>query len=267
MKKMMTFTSLFIAVLFSSAIALAQMVPYSNRPDIFNVPAQELPYHLGNAAGAHWSGMLEAHFDAVAFILEAYSNREVYFLARDSELLYDAARLATNGAANMHLLNVSRVNMEDALLPQYLARHGIDKYSLGQSEGVVMIDTGFVGSIPNKIKTLFPAHLASKIHTHLLVSNTGAIPSMRTFLQRLNFDAAYSNDVQTLHGAITQYEHMPRYSERSTEFQYFNGNVEAMAAATGNSDGQVNPELAIKYMSSLRYAYNKNDMVLRFMPG
>src|SRR4051812_44416598 len=62
---------------------------YLERPDILNVTAQAHP-----ELGADWEKLKRAHIEAVAQLLEMYPDREIYFLARDSELLYDMARLA-----------------------------------------------------------------------------------------------------------------------------------------------------------------------------
>src|SRR5262245_13609835 len=65
--------------------------PYSVRPNILDV-----------AATAHdllptWDLTKRASLEAVAFLLEAYPKHDIYFLARDAEVFYDAAVLATEG--------------------------------------------------------------------------------------------------------------------------------------------------------------------------
>lgn len=63
---------------------------YLSRPDILNLEPG------GNqVVDPKWEPMLKAHFSFVALLLELYPEEELYFLGRDGEYLYDAARLAT----------------------------------------------------------------------------------------------------------------------------------------------------------------------------
>ena len=92
---------------------------YSERPHILSVAPQEHP-DLDN----HWQKLKRGHLEATALILAMYTDYEIYFLARDTELLHDFAMLASrNNKAiqkRLHLLNVSRANMRAEHIKDYL---------------------------------------------------------------------------------------------------------------------------------------------------
>ncbi len=98
---------------------------YLNRPDILEVPSHEQSLDLSEQK------LKAAHFSFIAQLLETYpAETHLYFLARDSEYLYDVARLVTAGtsdAARIHLINVSRANMRDPNLKSYLKDNGISE--------------------------------------------------------------------------------------------------------------------------------------------
>lgn len=86
-------------------IALADE-PYKTRPDILSVEAKE---HTGLIKS--WNQLKRGHIEAVAELLEMHPSGDLYFLARDTELLYDMAKLATHGTSygqiRLHYLNIS----------------------------------------------------------------------------------------------------------------------------------------------------------------
>jgi hypothetical protein len=73
---------------------------------------------------ADWRRLRESHLDLVAQLLELYPDETLYFLARDSELLYDAAQflLRDNPSARtrIRILNISRANMRADHVLDYL---------------------------------------------------------------------------------------------------------------------------------------------------
>src|SRR6185312_15854150 len=117
----------------------------------------------------------------------------------------------------VHLLNVSRANMSDPHLKAYLAQNGISKETLVGNKKVLFVDTGFSGTIPKTIVSLFPGQ-ESHLQTHLMCSSNPSHPSTRTFLTALN-SAAPDVDPGSMHGTIISYQHMPRYTDRSTRYE------------------------------------------------
>lgn len=226
---------------------------YFKRPNIYEVKAQS---HELTAA---WPKIRKAHFHLVSLFLEMYPGTDLYFLARDSELLYDTAKLITKGTADeprMHLLNISRLNMNDQNLLNYLAQEGVTEKSLASGRRAIFIDTGFAGSISRSVSALFSKAAAKNLKTHLIVSRNITHPSARSFLYYMDPVKALG-DTAELHNQIVDYEHLPRYTDRSTQFIYMNGSYHPMSPATvGSIDGTVSKKEALKYMQDIKYFWN-----------
>lgn len=230
---------------------------YFDRPDILEVAPQE---HAGLMT--QWSELKRAHIEAVAMFLEMYPDRELYFLARDSELLYDVARLALKDEperlAKIHLLNISRANMRAENVQKYLAQEGISNETLEAGKKVLFIDTGFSGTIPRVLKEYFPAKYHEQLKTHLLCSSNPEHPSTRSFLVWLNSEVVNMSP-GNMHGTIIGYEHMPRYTDRSSKFEFRQGQWHPVSTAVNSShDGQVSKDLAQKYMEDLKLYFESN---------
>jgi formylglycine-generating enzyme required for sulfatase activity len=222
---------------------------YADRPAILEVKPQRHPQLNSN-----WAEMKKAHLEATAQLVEMYPHEEIYFLARDSELLYDIAMLMTQGEpgvqARLHLVNVSRANMNHAELKAYLEQEGVTEAKLASGKKFIFIDTGFAGTIPNKIQQLYPREMRPQLRTHLISSNNPSHPSTRVFLTMLNREAA-NRDPSQFHGTIVNYEHMPRYFDRSTGFEYRDGKLHPVSPVGSQVDGSVSKEVAKQYMEDL----------------
>jgi hypothetical protein len=190
---------------------------YSLRPSILEVSEKEeeskkLPFS--------WKTARKAHVEAVAEILEMYPDHEIYFLARDAEYLYDLAQLETeNDPARferIHLINVSRLNMDDPNLLSYLAQHGIDANSIAIRR-ILLVDTGFAGTIPVRIKSLFPAQ-ERQIQTHFIASQNDWFPSTRTFLAAIS-PASVNAHPSQMRATMELYEYFPHFTNRSYRFE------------------------------------------------
>jgi len=243
-----------IAISWSSiAINAAEALDfYSARPDILKVHAKD---HVGDKA---WDKLKMGHLEALAQILGLYPEHEKYFLARDMELLYDLARLLTHELndskefTKIHLLNVSRLSKTSPHLKAYLEQEGIKEDDLAQGKKILLIDTGFMGSIPEAIKEQYPKQLRKNIDTHLMCSANAEHPSSRMFLKSLNH-VADTVCPSTLHGSIIAYEHRPRYSQRADRYVDVGGIWTAAAPLDGStSDGQVSKDEALKDMEDIK---------------
>lgn len=209
--------------------------------------------------------MKPAHIEAVAEILEMYPTHEIYFLARDAELLYDLAILATHDepekAKRIHLLNISRANMRATQVKDYLEQEGISESELKSGKQVLFVDTGFSGTIPSVISEHFPEDLENHLKTHLICSSDPKHPSTRTFLQHLN-PAAVDSDPAGFHGTIVSYEYLPRYTDRSDRFEK-RKQWEPMSCVDKQTDGSVSKSMAQAYMEDLRsYAESTKGQAL-----
>jgi hypothetical protein len=204
----------------------------------------------------------------VAELLTLYPrDHDIYFLARDSEYLYDVARLVTEGtldAKRIHLLNVSRGNMRDPLAAAYLDQEGISVKSLVANQKVLFVDTGFSGTIPKVLTELFPDKFRTQIKTHLIVSETPRHPSSRAFLIHLN-PAVNSLGPKSLHGTIINYEHMPRTTARSSKFMFLNGRIHAVSIQRAEPGETVSLKQSLKYMADLKYEWQKERTQRRFL--
>jgi hypothetical protein len=243
----------FLTGLIFSIGALADPQRYSERPDILKVEAGK--HDIGKA----WDKLKRGHLEGVAEIFGMYPDYEICFLARDAELLYDLARIKTEDEnhplhSKIHLLNISRANVNDSHLKDYLSQNGINEESLKGGKKFLFVDTGFAGTIPARINDLFPGR-ENQLQTHLIVSDNASHPSMRTFLSALNLEAA-DRDPGTLRGTIAVYEELPRSTDRSTWFEKDKetNRWEAMSNR-GNfrgDDGIISPEKALQYMQDLK---------------
>lgn len=226
---------------------------YLERPTIRKTQARSHP-----ELEAKWTKLVHGHIETVALLLEMYPDQEIYFLARDSELLYDLAQWEARNDAELgkriHLLNISRSNMQADHVRDYLAQEGISRASLSAGKKILFVDTGFEGSIPNQIATYFPAKYKESLQTHLLVSGNGRFPSTRVFLTALD-PKAPGRDPETLHDALVEYEHLPRFTERSDGFVKVEGQWHPVSpksdSASSSDDGKVSESLAVKYQEDL----------------
>jgi len=118
---------------------------------------------LGNS----WEKIKFAQIEAIAQMIESYPNDELYFLARDSEFLYDfAVALLKDDPKNtkrLHLVNLSRINVKDPLVKNYLSQEGINSNLFRGDKRAILVDTGFKGSISLELSKLYNSKEAGKI--------------------------------------------------------------------------------------------------------
>lgn len=233
--------------------------PYSVRPDILELKSKAHP-----GLPKHWDAWKRAHLEAVAMLLELYPSHELYFLARDGELLYDFARVATRNnpaeAQKLNLLNVSRANVRDPNISAYLAQEGINTEALQKGKKILLVDTGFSGTIPEVLRNYFPAAVQDQIKTHLMASANPLHPSSRVFLTALN-PAANSIPPSSLLGTIKSYEFLPRFTNRSSRYVLHNDQWEPIASIPNKlkgADGSVSRQSAVEHMEDLRH-YAESD--------
>lgn len=221
------------------------------RPDILSVTPQQ-----HNDLSPEWPKLRRAHLEAVAQLLELYPDREIYFLARDSELLYDLAKVMTRGnskaSKRLHLLNVSRLNMHSEHLPNYLFQEGISKTALKKGKKFLFVDTGFGGTIPNAIQRTLPWSDTSAFQTHLMASSNAEHPSTRVFLSALN-PMAGSLPPGHLKGSVGAYEWLPHTHSRSNDFGVVDKKWVPISTLREDDDRAAAPEKAIPFMEDIRH--------------
>lgn len=248
-------TLLSLLLLFSLAAPAQEIELYSSRPDILTVEAQRPKDSKQNQ-------LRQAHVALVAELFETYpKDTHLFFLARDAENLFDIAQLATSNsteAQRIHLLNVSRANMNHELLKEYLAQHGISDESIESGKKILFIDTGFAGTIPKVIGRLFKPENAKKLKTHLIVSSNPEHPSSRLFLSHIN-PLAHQESPSSMHNSIVEYEHMPRFNHRADHFvKTGEGHIQpASLYIERDVDGKVSKKEALEFMQGLKYYWEK----------
>lgn len=245
-----------------SAFGLPEDVElYSSRPAILTLTAKAHP-----ELGGEWAALKRGHTELVAMLLEMYPDREIYFLARDGELLYDYAKAATREEPatqkRLHLINVSSTTKDMRHLDDYLAQEGISRETLSAGKKVLFVDTGFNGTIPTAIANRFPLALRSRLQAQLILSTNSVFPSSRVFLTAIN-PAASRLVPGSLVKALSGYEDIAHYTNRSVQFVNSNGRWEAMSSKNDVVDGIVYKEKAVAYMEDLlQYASEERSRAL-----
>lgn len=206
----------------SLTLMAAQLESYTARPSIFDVPAQSSNYD------ARWEDFKKAQIVFVAQLLELYPESRLVFLARDAEYLFDVAQLATFGTSDFDrilLVNVSRQNMRDTNMIPYLRQNGITEESLREGNQVVLIDTGYNGTIPDYIQFQMPSELGAAIKKQMVLSKDPKIPFSRSFLFFLNKDVNRLNPLtnEALKQNLLEYESLEKFTRRSTHYKQIKG--------------------------------------------
>ncbi|MEK6544879.1 MAG: hypothetical protein AABZ44_10635, partial [Elusimicrobiota bacterium] len=238
----------------------------SQRPDVLSLPAQLLPENDPN-----WDNSKTAKLEALAEILELYPDYQIYFLARDAEYLHDLARVLLEDSADakrVHVVNVSRANMRDAHVLDYLKQEGLDAQKLAQGQKALFVDTGFSGTISRVVDEQLPAEAKGRIKTKLLASG-GEHPSTRVFLQALNPEASVLLP-GAMHGTVSNYEHTQKYTRRSSFFELLEGLWRPMEPAdperrdVGDPRTPQDKEKALALMRDLLYFGRQESVKQRF---
>jgi len=229
----------------------SSMESYHLRPDIFQAAPNQ------HDLGKEWQQLKMAQLETLAMVIEMYPDREVYFLARDSELLFDQAKLLLRDNKEqldrLHLLNVSRANLKSNHLKDYLIQEGISEERILEGKKPLFLDTGFKGTIPRVIGSLFSPEVAEQMETQLLCSDNKEHPSSRSFLSWLN-PYAFELHPGRMHGTIISYENIDRYNNRSHDFEKRDGQwrpISTPISSEGKSDGKVSKERALKFQEDL----------------
>lgn len=233
---------------------------YESRPDILKVKPKNHP-----ELEKSWTAVKRGQIEAAAELIEMYPSEELYFLARDGELLFDTVRLIAKNdpilSRRIHLLNISRANMRAPHVQDYLAQEGISEASLSAGKRVVLVDTGFSGTIPSVIGESLSPGARERLKTHLLCSSNSKHPSSRVFLTALN-PAAPHLYPGSMHATILSYEHMPRYTDRSTGFEKIGGRWQPISPVNSESlDGSVDKNIARAYMDDLASELGRPEVV------
>lgn len=190
---------------------------YLNRRDILAESARPM-----GIKSPLWENAKNGQLAFLAELLVLYpKDTQIYFLGRDSEYLFDFARLVlagTRDANRIHLLNISRSTSDSKNLRLYLNGNGISESNIKDGQKSLIVDTGFFGNIIELIKLQFPYELHKNILGQLLQSaRLHVYPSSLVF-QRIAFPSDLAADLQ-----IADYELLPKRTNSSSEIAEVNG--------------------------------------------
>jgi hypothetical protein len=253
----------FIAnITISFALPPEEYEPYSIRPDITSIIEAK-----DHSLGKEWADLKMAHLEMVSMILGVYPDREIYFLARDAELLYDTAKTLLKGTEDskrIHLLNVSRTSSENQSheFREYLKQEGITD-DLIEMNKIMFIDTGFEGTIPSRIKKNIDDGLHDRVGGHFISSNSPEeYASSATFWSHVDSQAP-GLDPFSLRQMVLSFEtKIPHYTGSAINYRKWEGADKYQAisiAGVKNSDGIVSKESALKYMEDLLFFLNSDQ--------
>jgi hypothetical protein len=223
---------------------------YHVRPDILSVTPQAHP-ELGKA----WKDFKRAQLEAAAMLLEMYPNQDLYFLARDGELLHDLVRWEAKDdpqlSKRIHLLNVSRSSRFGKHIKDYLAQEGISEQSLKSGKKVLLIDTGFQGQISKTIERMFQDELHGNFKTQMMLSGNPKMPSCRSFLVALNPFALTYHPVFLQRIVEQVYERLPKITHRSIDYARAQGKWQPISPTHQESRTPVDKSKALALMEDL----------------
>jgi len=210
-----------------------RMETYYKRPDILSLKPEAMSQGALNNI-TQWKNMRKGHIEAIAFLLSMYPGHDIFFLARDAEYLYDAARVLTRrdskAARRIHLLNVSTSAQRGQNIDEYLKQNNLSPHRKGYP--VVFVDSGFSGSIANTIKAKMKK-MAKVVSVHLLKSSANQYPSLTLFS---------GQNTDNLGGS---YESIPHHTTSSIQYKKIGKKYYPTVSEGGN------PEKAIEIMKDL----------------
>lgn len=121
---------------------------------------------------------------AIALLI-LYPDHEFYFLARDAERFAPitklVAKLLNLPEPKIHVISVSTVSKNDPNLPKYLHQNDLSDESMGPDRKVLIFDTGFEGTIIDRILESISTSYHSQIRGQMLECTSHRYPSLKTF--------------------------------------------------------------------------------------
>jgi hypothetical protein len=255
--------------------------PYTDRPDVLTLDAAAAKGDLPPNWGRHKKGLM--HF--VAELMALYPKEPLYFLARDGEYAYDLARALhendKKALEQFKLIAISRhmdkrsdeqkkPGKSDAArdkhpktpnLVDYLDQEGISEKSLAKGR-VVLVDTGFEGTIATLVQDHLPKEVRSNVLMHMVECDNGAFPSSRVYLTNgdrsvknakpLSKSAFYGDESSALtkvEDYVNDLEEFPHFGDAVRTFRRINGQLVPVASQGGEAE----PDASQRIMKDLRH--------------
>lgn len=224
--------------------------PYSLRPSILNIEAKPLKDRSPFVAQYQKASLL-----FVSFLLKFYENSHLYFLARDAEFFYDIAQLLEPQSKRIHLINISRESVNSKQLKSYLESQQFFT-RLNQGQRSVLVDTGYFGSIPNRLLRLLTTEQKALVKTHLAASENVLIPSSLVFLSQIRKNEQTALLPSALHPIIEEYEHeLPHYTDRAVDYKWILewNRLEPVSPIHEAEGGLISKSMHIELMQDLKW--------------
>ncbi len=252
-QKILLFILFTLGMLFCSIL-------YSSGPDILTAT----PRH--HSFGKTWEQSKYAQLKTLAMLIEMYPDHEIYFLDRDARFLGQTGLLIGEIENDptlknrIHFLNVSRENVKDPLLKEYLKQEGISEKSLEQGKKILFIDTGFIGSLPRHIMSLFPNH-KEQFRVQMVEAAPAAreyrspFPSMRVFGTEFSKYYPQQDILLSNLNIVYRYALLPKSELRSDSYVIDPQGKIIPKSSLGSrdaNDGEINPIKTRQYEEDLQ---------------
>lgn len=243
---------------------------YTAGPDILTMTPQE------HFSGKLWEKSKRGQLRTLAMLIEMYPDYDIYFLDRDARLLGQTGLVISQINQDealknrIHFLNVSRENLKDKLLPDYLKQEGISEDTLRQGKKILFVDTGFVGSIPMHIMQLFPKH-EDQFRAHMIVAAPNdreyrsPFPSTRVFGTEF-FERYPEQDIlESNLDVVHPYAKLPK-SDRRSEFYFKSPEGKILPTSKVDSrdynDGEISAEKTRQLEEDLQHFMRESNQQL-----
>jgi hypothetical protein len=227
-----------------------------------------------------WERLLTAELEAIAQIFELYPTQEIYFMERDAGRLYEAAKFAAKVTGDeslsrrLHSLYVSRNSQDSPLLKDYLAQEGITAERV-KAQPIVLVDTGFTGTLVNRIRGMTRLPLAETkkmVLGHFLKNTNERFPSSTVFMRAMGSrsDRAmidgmnWSQTGQT--GIIHWYARVPKYDGALIGYQRRDGKIIPQFKTTHDeNDGNIDPRKAEELSKQTLFFYQNHPGTMAYL--
>ena len=207
--------------------------------------------------------LLKAEISANLFILSFYPDHEIYFLARDAERLGRvsgelAIRHPELTPSRSHILHVSRDSGSSSLLKQYLGENGITEQALTGGKKILLVDTGFKGTLIQAISSEFSDLAQGNIKGHMLYNANQRFPSSHVFSKEAGsvYSETLNAIVDSAYFQVKQYASFPKDKGKLVDYRLGkDGKVELVRSLVGDeNDGLIDPiRTEAEWKKSLAY--------------
>lgn len=227
------------------------------RPSVAADPLLAQPVAHGDLY-ERWSGWKLGQLEMAAMLLELYPHHQMYFVGRDVRgLLYTtmlAAREEPEAMARIHELDLSTRSIDTENAKAFLASQGIHEAAFEKGKKILLVDVGFSGSIPSKIRQMFPEPYRSLIDGEFVTAANAEQPPSYAFLSRgMDADVARKNPSDLIRMVQDYEEKVPKLHPKTLRYEESGADWVAIRAPENNDwfDGTLSPDWHRRYVEDL----------------